>query len=247
MFDLSEAVVMITGASQGIGREAAITLATSGAEVALVARSMEKLEAVAQEIRGIGRRALSIQADVSRPEEIREATSRVLNELGRLDVLVNNAGITRDGLALRMKHEDWDRVIQTNLTGAFHCIQAVLPYMLKARYGRIINMTSVMGQMGSAGTVNYSASKAGIIGLTKSLAREVASRNITVNAIAPGFIDTAMTQVLGEKYRQEILSQIPLGRPGTPGEVAMGVLFLASPEAGYITGQVLNINGGIYM
>lgn len=247
MFDLSGRVAVVTGASQGIGQEAALALARAGADVVLMARTLEKLQANAAQIEQLGRRALALKADVTVADEVQSALDQAKHSFGRIDILVNNAGITRDGLLLRMKQEDWDAVVRTNLTSLFICIQAVLPVMLKARYGRIINITSVMGQMGSAGTANYSAAKAGIIGLTKAVAREVASRQITVNAIAPGFVETAMTDALDEKRRQEILGMVPLGRVGTVQDVAAGIVFLASEEAGYITGHVLNINGGLYM
>jgi 3-oxoacyl-[acyl-carrier protein] reductase len=240
-------VAIVTGASQGIGRDCALALAEHGADVALLARTREKLEAVAEEIRHRGRRALALPTDVTEAEQVKAAVARVLAEWQRIDILVNNAGITRDALLLRMKREDWDLVLQTNLTSVFLCCQAVLPAMLRARYGRIINITSVMGQMGNAGVANYAAAKAGIIGFTKALAREVASRNITVNAVAPGFIDTAMTRALSDEVRQQMLALIPLQRMGTGADVAAGVVFLASEEAGYITGHVLNINGGLYM
>lgn len=246
-FRLDGSVAVITGASQGIGLETALTLANAGADVALVARSLDKLEMAGKRVRAFGGRVLLVATDVVRADEVKSTFARVFAEMGRLDILVNNAGIARDGLAIRMKVEDWDRVVQTNLTGTFLCTQAVLPPMLRARYGRIINMSSVLGQIGGGGTVNYSASKAGIIGFTKALAREVASRNITVNAIAPGLIETAMTGTMSAQAREQAMAGIPLGRIGTAKEVAMGVLFLASREAAYITGQVLNINGGMYM
>jgi len=247
MIRLDGRVAIVTGASQGIGRDCALALAEHGADVALLARTREKLEAVAEEICQRGRRALALPTDVTEADQVKAAVARVLSKWGRIDILVNNAGLTRDALLLRMKREDWDLVLQTNLTSVFLCCQAVLPAMLRARYGRIINITSVMGQMGNAGVSNYAASKAGIIGFTKALAREVASRNITVNAVAPGFIDTAMTRALSEEVRQQMLALVPLQRMGTGADVAAGVLFLASEEAGYITGHVLNINGGLYM
>jgi 3-oxoacyl-[acyl-carrier protein] reductase len=247
MIDLTGRVAIVTGASRGIGRETAVALAAAGADVALMARDVEKLRSAAEDVERQGRRALVIKADVAISGEVEEAAARAKSEFGKIDILVSNAGITRDALLVRMKLEDWDSVINTNLTGSFNCARAVLPHMIKARYGRIINITSVMGQMGSAGTANYSAAKAGIIGFTKAVAREVASRGITVNAVAPGFIDTAMTQVLDEKRQHQILQMIPLGRIGRSHDVAAGVLFLASDEAGYITGQILNINGGLYM
>ncbi len=247
MIRLDGRVAIVTGASQGIGRDCALALAEHGADVALLARTREKLEAVAEEIRRLGRRALALPTDVTEAEQVKIAVARALEEWGRIDILVNNAGITRDALLLRMKREDWDLVLQTNLTSVFLCCQAVLPTMLRARYGRIINITSVMGQMGNVGVSNYAASKAGIIGFTKALAREVASRNITVNAVAPGFIDTDMTRALSEEVRRQMLALIPLQRMGTGADVAAGVVFLASEEAGYITGHVLNINGGLYM
>lgn len=240
-------VALVTGASQGIGKACALALAEAGADVALAARSVEKLEAVASEIQAMGGKAVAIRLDVSDFNQVTEAVARALQALGKIDILVNNAGITRDNLVMRMKPEDWSAVVRTNLDGAFYCIRAVLPGMVKQRYGRIINITSVVAQAGNPGQANYVASKAGLIGLTKSVAAEVASRNITVNAVAPGFIATAMTELLSEAVHQKILGIIPLGRMGTDQEVAQGVRFLASDEAAYITGHVLNINGGMLM
>jgi 3-oxoacyl-[acyl-carrier protein] reductase len=247
MFNLNGRVAVVTGASQGIGQEAALALARAGSDVVLLARNQEKLQTNAVEIERLGRRALALKADVTVAGEVQAALAQAKETFGKIDILVNNAGVTRDGLLLRMKREDWDTVININLTGLFICTQAVLSYMLKARYGRIINITSVMGQMGSAGTTNYSAAKAGIIGFTKAVAREVASRHITVNAVAPGFVQTAMTDVLDEKRQQDILGMVPLGRVGTVQDVAASVVFLASEDASYITGHVLNVNGGLYM
>jgi 3-oxoacyl-[acyl-carrier protein] reductase len=212
-----------------------------------MARSLDKCEAVADEVRAEGRRALAVKGDMGDAAEIKAAVEKVSSELGQFGILVNNAAITRDGLMLRMKREDWDNVINTNLTGVFLMTQAVLPIMVKARRGRIINLTSVVAQSGNAGQVNYISAKSGLIGFTKAVAREYASRNITVNAVAPGFIETPMTAALNEAARNAMLEQIPLKRPGTDLDVANTVAFLASDEAGYITGQVINVNGGMYM
>lgn len=247
MFSLTGQIALVTGGSQGIGRATALTLAECGADVAVMARSLDKCEAVAEKIRARGRRSLAVRADLGIAEEIEAAVARVASELGPINILVNNAAITRDGLMLRMKREDWDAVINTNLTGVFLTIQEVLPMMTKARRGRIINLTSVVAQAGNAGQVNYISAKAGIIGLTKAVAREYAARNITVNAVAPGYIETPMTAVLSDAAREVMLNQIPLKRPGADRDVACAVAFLASDEAGYITGQVLNVNGGMYM
>jgi 3-oxoacyl-[acyl-carrier protein] reductase len=247
MFKLNGQIALVTGGSQGIGRAAAIVLAQCGADVAVMARSMDKCEAVADEIRAAGRRGLAVKGDLGVADEIKSAVEKVSAELGQIGILVNNAAITRDGLMLRMKREDWDDVINTNLTGVFLMTQQALPMMTRARRGRIINLTSVVAQSGNAGQVNYISAKAGIIGMTKAVAREYASRNITVNAVAPGFIETPMTAVLGEAARNAMLDQIPLKRPGTDLDVAHAVAFLASDEAGYITGQVINVNGGMYM
>ena len=240
-------IALVTGASQGIGRACAIELAKTGATVALAARSVEKLEAVAAEITAAGGSAKAYALDVSSEESIKSCAKAVLADLGKVEILVNNAGITKDGLALRMKLSDFEDVIRTNLTGAFLLTQAVISSMMKGRWGRVINITSVVGETGAAGQANYAASKAGLIGLTKSLAREFASRGITVNAIAPGFIQTAMTEELTDAQKAAILTQIPLARYGHDADIAAAVAFLASEGAGYITGHTLDVNGGMYM
>ncbi len=240
-------VAFVTGASQGIGRACAQALAEGGALLVLAARNQQKLAEAVKEAEGRGTQALAVPMDLADPAQIEAAFRQARERFGKIEILVNNAGITRDGLVLRMKREDWDAVLQANLTGAYLCIQQALPGMVRQRYGRIINITSVVGQTGNAGQANYVASKAGLIGLTKALAQEVASRSITVNAVAPGFIDTAMTEKLAEQARQKLLERIPLGRMGTSREVAAAVRFLASEEAGYITGHILQVNGGLYM
>ena len=240
-------VAFITGASQGIGRECAIELAKAGARVVVGARQQDKLQQLVEEIRSADGEADAAELDVSSRDSVKAAFQRARELCERVDILVNNAGITRDGLALRMSAENWDSVLETNLSGSFACIQAALSGMVRARWGRIINISSVVGVSGNPGQANYVASKAGLIGLTKSLAQEVASRNITVNAIAPGYIQTAMTDVLDEKVKEKIAETIPLRRIGLPEEVAHGVTFLASDNAAYITGHVLHINGGLYM
>ncbi len=247
MFALTGQIAFVTGGSQGIGRATALALAEAGADVAVMARTLDKCEAVAEEIKALGRRAVAVRGDMGSEEEIKAAVAQVAAELGPISILVNNAAITRDGLFLRMKREDWDTVINTNLTGVFLLTQQVLPMMTKARKGRIINLTSVVAQSGNPGQVNYISAKAGIIGFTKAIAREYAARNITVNAIAPGYIETPMTAVLPDAAKDALLNQVPLKRPGTDRDVACAVAFLASDEAGYITGQVLNVNGGMYM
>lgn len=238
---------LITGASQGIGRACALALASAGARVALAARNEARLNEVAAEIASAGGTAAVFALDISSEDSIKACAKAAIAHYGSVEILVNNAGITRDGLSMRMKRADWDDVLHTNLTGTFLMTQALLSPMLKARWGRIINISSVVGETGQAGQANYAASKAGLIGLTKSLARELASRSITVNAIAPGYIETAMTAVLDEKQRESMLAQIPLGRPGTDAEIAAAVRFLASNDAAYITGHVLDVNGGMYM
>ena len=237
----------VTGASRGIGRACALALARAGARVALGARQRDRLEQVAAEIRGAGGEACVVEIDMASSDSIRGAFGSVAKEIGRIDILINNAGVTRDGLAMRMKKEDWEVVLQTNLSGAFFAIQQVLPAMMRERWGRIINVSSVVGLCGNPGQANYVASKAGLIGLTKSLAQEMASRNVTVNAVAPGFIETDMTEVLGAEVRERLLGSIPMKRLGSPEDVAAAVRFLASEEAAYITGQVINVNGGMYM
>jgi 3-oxoacyl-[acyl-carrier protein] reductase len=247
MGTLAGRVALVTGASQGIGRACALALAEAGATVALAARNEAKLAEVASEIAAVDGTAQSFFLDVGSEESIKECAKGVIAALGKIDILVNNAGITRDTLSLRMKRKDWDDVLTTNLTGAFLMTQACMGSMLKSRWGRIINITSVVGETGQAGQANYAASKAGLIGLTKSLARELASRTITVNAVAPGYIETAMTAVLTEEQRTAMTSQIPLARAGTEKDIAAAVAFLASEAAGYITGHTLDVNGGMYM
>src|ERR1700723_588637 len=247
MYPLQDKVALITGASQGIGRAAAIEMAEAGSKVAVAARNVEKLAAVVAEIDSHANEALAVPMDVAHPAQVKTAVQQILAKFGRLDILVNNAAITRDTLALRMKLEDWDAVLKTNLTGAHLCIQQALGAMLKQRSGRIINLSSVVAETGNAGQANYVASKAGLIGLTRAIAAEIASRNITVNAVAPGFIDTPMTQSLAQELKDKMKSLIPLARFGSDQDVAAAIAFLASDEAGYITGQVLNVNGGMYM
>jgi 3-oxoacyl-[acyl-carrier protein] reductase len=236
---MTNRTALITGASRGIGLACAKALAAGGARVILAARNIEKLEAAAAEVPG----SSWVQIDLASPDSIKEAIAKA----GKIDILVNNAAVTKDGLALRMKKDDWDSVLATNLTGAFLAIQQVLQPMMKERWGRIINISSIVGETGNPGQANYVASKAGLIGLTKSLAQEIASRNITVNAIAPGFIETDMTSALSEEMKNNMLSHIPLKRFGKPEDIAAAVKFLASDDAGYITGTVLNVNGGMYM
>ncbi len=240
-------VALVTGASQGIGRACALALSEAGAAVALAARNEEKLRELSQQISASGGNAEVFKIDIGSEEEIKAGIKAAIGKFGKVDILVNNAGITRDQLAMRMKRSDWDDVIATNLTGAHLASQQVLNSMLKQRWGRIINITSIFGQVGQAGQVNYAASKAGLIGLTMALAREVASRNITVNAVAPGYIETAMTQALAPELRETVLKMIPLGRAGTPRDVAAAARFLASDDASYITGHVLSVNGGMRM
>lgn len=236
----------VTGASRGIGRACALELAKAGARVVVAARDLAKLEETAAEIRALGSEAMPVAIDLSSADSIKQAFAAA-KDFGRIDILVNNAAITKDGLALRMKKEDWEAVLTTNLTGAFLCCQHVLQGMMKERWGRIVNISSIVGETGNPGQANYVASKAGLIGLTKSLAQEIASRNITVNAVSPGFIETDMTAVLSPELKESLLARIPLKRFGKPEEIAAAVRFLASDEAGFITGHVLSVNGGMHM
>ena len=240
-------VALVTGASRGIGREIALTLCRNQFDVVVASPEVEKNEEVAETIRQCGGNTMTLDLDVSNRDSVKQGVEAVLKQMGRIDVLVNNAGITRDALSMRMKAEDWDRVIQINLTGAFNMSQAVIPPMMKERWGRIINIASVVGEMGNVGQANYVASKAGLIGLTKCLAQELASRNITVNAIAPGYIETDMTAVLPQEVKERMMAMIPLKRFGQPKDIANAVKFLASEDAAYITGAVLRVNGGMYM
>ena len=247
MFSLKDKVALVTGASQGIGRATSLALAESGAKVVLAARSTDKLATLAGEIAAAGGEALAVPMDVADAAQVKNGFQQALAKFGRLDILVNNAAITRDTLALRMKLDDWDAVLRTNLTGAHLCIQQALGAMLKQRSGRIINISSVVAETGNAGQANYVASKAGLIGLTRAIAVEVASRSITVNAIAPGFVETPMTDPLSQELKEKMKSLIPLGRFGKDREIAAAIVFLASDEAAYITGQVLDVNGGMHM
>ena len=244
---LSEKVAIVTGASRGIGRCIALALAAQGAKVVASARNAEALDNLVEEIKQQGGEATAVVGDVAVDTDASELIDQAVAKYGQVDILVNNAGITRDGLLLRMKNEDWDAVLDTNLKGAFLCIRAAAKVMSKQRSGRIINISSVVGEMGNAGQANYCASKAGLLGLTKSVARELARRNVTVNAITPGFIVTDMTDDMTDKAREAMTEQIPLGRLGEVDDIANAVIFLASDQSSYITGQVLGINGGMYM
>lgn len=247
MFSLKDRVALVTGASQGIGRATALALASSGARVTVAARNAEKLASVVAEIAAAGGEAFAVRMDVAEPEQVKTGFREAAERFGKLEILVNNAAITRDGLAVRMKADDWDAVIRTNLTGAHLCTQQALAVMMRQRYGRIINVTSVVAETGNAGQANYVAAKAGLIGLTRAIANEVASRNITVNAVAPGFIVSPMTDPLPQQAKDALLSKIPLGRMGQDAEIAAAIVFLASDEAGYVTGHVLDVNGGLRM
>jgi 3-oxoacyl-[acyl-carrier protein] reductase len=247
MFSLKDKIALVTGASQGIGRATSLALAEAGARVAVAARRTDKLASLVAEIAAAGGEALAVPMDVADAAQVKSGFQQVLGKFGRLDILVNNAAITRDTLALRMKLEDWEAVLRTNLTGAHLTIQQALGAMLKQRSGRIINLSSVVAETGNAGQANYVASKAGLVGLTRAIAVEVASRNITVNAVAPGFIESPMTDPLPPELKEKMKSLIPLGRFGKDREIAAAIVFLASDEAAYITSQVLDVNGGMHM
>ena len=244
---VKDRIAVITGASRGIGRSIALALAAGGAKIVAADVSLEGCQALVDELAALGTEGLAVQCNVTSGEDTERMIDAAVEKFGRIDILVNNAGITRDGMLMRMKDEDWDAVLSINLKGAFLCTRAVSKVMTKQRCGRIINIASIVGQMGNAGQANYCASKAGLIGLTKSNARELARRSVTVNAVAPGFIATAMTDALPEKVRQELAAQIPLERLGSADDIANAVLFLASDNSAYITGQVLAVNGGMYM
>src|SRR5260370_22049685 len=247
MFSLRDKVALVTGASQGIGRDTALALAEAGAKVAVAGRNEGNLAALVSDIAAAGGTGFAVKRDVADGEQVKAGFKAVVEKFGRLDILVNNAAITRDGLALRMKADDWEAVLRTNLTGAHFCIQQALGTMMRARAGRIINIASVVAQTGNAGQANYVSAKAGLIGLTKAIAIEIASRNITVNAVPPGFIKTPMTDVLSDEVKEELNTRIPLGRMGSARDVASAIAFFASDEAGYITGHVLDVNGGMYL
>lgn len=242
MTKLKDKVALVTGSAQGIGKAIAVAMAKEGAKVIISDINLELAEQTAKEVGGT-----AIKFNVADLPEVEAAVKQSIEKFGRIDILVNNAGITKDNLLLRMKKEDWDLVLSINLTGVFNLCKAISPLMMKARSGKIINIASIVGEMGNAGQANYAASKAGVIGLTKTLARELSSRNITVNAIAPGFIQTAMTDKLPDEIKKQMAAQIPLGKLGLPEDVAAAAVFLASPDADYITGQVINVNGGMYM
>ncbi len=245
--ELDGKVALITGAAQGIGKAIALILAKNGADIVVSDINLEKAQETSREIEAIGRRSMAIKVDVSKSEEVEQMVEKIINEFGKIDILVNNAGITRDKLILRMTEEDWDAVLNVNLKGTFNCTKAVIRHMSKQKSGKIVNIASVSGEMGNPGQANYSASKAGVIGFTKTIAREFAQRGINVNAIAPGYIETPMTDILPEKVKEELKKMIPLERLGKPEDVAQAVLFLVSEASSYITGQVLNVNGGLYM
>jgi 3-oxoacyl-[acyl-carrier protein] reductase len=245
--ELNGRVAIVTGGAQGIGKAIALTLARHGADVVVTDINLERAQATAQEIEALQVRSLAIKANVADVSAAEQMVKETVDKLGKIDILVNNAGITRDNVLLRMKPEEWDQVMEVNLKGTYACTRAALKFMFRQKNGRIVNIASITGLMGNAGQANYSASKAGIIGFTKAVAREYANRGITVNAVAPGFIDTAMTQAIPEKEREALTKQIPMERLGTPDDVAAAVYFLVSDLSGYITGQVINVNGGMYM
>ncbi len=245
--ELEGQIALVTGGGQGIGRAISLALAKDGADVIIFELNSEKTEEVSKDIYSLGRKTLSVTVDVSNAEEVEDGFRKAIESFGRIDILVNNAGITKDALIVRMKDEDWDKVLEVNLKGAFLCTRSAVKTMSKQRYGRIINISSVVAFMGNPGQVNYVASKAGILGLTKTVAKEYATRGITVNAIAPGFIQTAMTDALPEQVKETMLKEIPLGKFGSPDDVARAVRFLALKDSGYITGQVIHVNGGMYM
>jgi 3-oxoacyl-[acyl-carrier protein] reductase len=247
MMDLKGKIALVTGGAQGIGKITALLLARNGADVAVSDINMEGALETVGEIEGLGRNGLALESDVSNPADAERIVAKTVEQLGSIDILVNNAGITRDRLLLRMTEEDWDAVLNVNLKGTFNCTKAAVKHMVKRKSGRIVNIASVVGEMGNAGQANYAASKAGIIGLTKAIAREYAQRGISVNAIAPGYIETPMTEALPEKVKEQLKGQIPMARLGTPLDVANAIYFLVSDASSYITGQVLNVNGGIYM
>ncbi len=244
---LENKVALVTGAARGIGKAVALTLAGEGADIAVSDVNLEGAESTAEEIESLGRRTLISRVDVSKIKEVNETVDKILDKFGRIDILINNAGITADSLLIRMKEADWDKVIEINLKGAFNCLKAVAKPMMKARSGKVVNMASVIGLIGNVGQANYAASKAGVIGLTKSLARELAPRGINVNAVAPGFIKTPMTEKLSDEVKEEMCKRIPLNRFGAPEDVAEVVLFLVSDRAAYVTGQVINVDGGMVM
>jgi len=240
-------VALVTGAAQGIGKAIALLLAEKGADVVVSDINVEKAQETAREIEEKGRKSMALKVNVADPDEVEQMVETIIEKFSRIDILVNNAGITRDKLLLRMSSEDWDAVLDVNLKGVFNCTKSVIKYMSKQRSGKIVNIASVVGLMGNVGQANYAASKAGVIGFTKTVAREFAQRGININAIAPGYIQTPMTEVLPEKVKEELMRLIPMGRLGQPEDVAQAVLFLVSEASNYVTGQVLNVNGGIYM
>jgi len=244
---LKDKVALITGSAQGIGKAIAAAMAREGANIIISDVNLELSQQTASEIQALGVKAIALKLNVTDPADIEASVKQAIEQLGKIDILVNNAGITKDGLFIRMKKEDWDAVIGINLTGVFNVTKVIAPLLMKQRWGRIINIASIVGQMGNFGQANYSASKAGLIGFTKTLARELASRGVTVNAIAPGFIKTAMTDKIPEEAKQKMLESIPMGKLGLPEDIASAAVFLASNAAEYITGQVIAVNGGMYM